>query len=166
MEARNDELHGQLAGLVGLKFQASIGALDLLHIEAQKPSASRICASSGVVGKVRPGRQGNVQSLEIDLLNMDGLAGTVVERRVETELVETEERRAGFLRGRCELSGGPDTQPLTVGPQAVHQRDMEGIKLDAGMKPLLQLGDNAGAQKGLGPMQQDGNYAGRYHQSQ
>ena len=97
--------------------------------------------------------------------DMDWLPGLVVQRRVEVEFVEPDERRHGrFGMGNLDafhLGRGPDAEAFALAPdaplatQGVSQREMEAVEFDVGVEAFRQSLDHLLADERLRAMGED-----------
>ena len=104
------------------------------------------------------------EAVQLDVGDTKGLATLEVEWRLKAEIGEGDDGLIG--RKVCRdvearnLSRRPDAQARPFGLEAVFERHVEVVELDAGMKMLLETRDDAGADEGLGAVHQERGNAG------
>src|SRR5206468_754390 len=89
------------------------------------------------------------QSLEVNRIDPNGLAGAVFEWRVEPKFLNLDERltyRWGLLVRRFQspfsFHGLPYAEPFAVGRKAILHRNMEAVELHMGMKVIFKSLDD------------------------
>jgi hypothetical protein len=114
---------------------------------------------------VRARRESNVEALEANLRDVDGLSGGITQGRVKVKFVEPDEglhRRIWFRNmNSFNIGRGPDAQAFPFAPdaplatQGVSKLEMEAIKLNARVKAIRQGLDYLLAHKRLRPVRCD-----------
>ena len=178
-ELMDDEFQRQLVWLVGLEGEACVFTLDGVNHKADFHGIR--WRRSGIPGlrfecplHVRARRESNVETLEANLRDVDGLSGGITQRRVKVKFIEPDEglhRRIWFRNmNSLNIGWGPDAQAFALAPdaplatQGVSQLEMEAIKFHAGVKAIRQGLDYLLAHKRLRPVCCDGNKDGNRRQ--
>ena len=110
------------------------------------------------------------EAFQLDSGDVKGLAAFKVEWRLKAEFGQGDEgpirRVVGGDVDTFNLSRRPDSQAAAFGHEAVIERHVKAVELDAGMEVLLKGIDDARADERFGAMKQKRGDAGKHNEDE